>query len=446
MFGIGSILYLNVHLFRLFWIFLSFPPNGLPPGEYISPLYTMQVDTLISSNTILRFAPDWDGERLGVDVRYLLDSGRTRQSTFLVGSYLLVFSDRDSIPVICHLEGKPAYFSISRSGLFALVYQQINTSDSARFLNLVDLRTGNIVNFKVAEGANFLQCDPFGVLVTDDGKIAVPRPLNAPHQVYVFEDNSWKEIDTGSDYLTAKFSSQAGNRLLQCFRDQVGLILTTDLDILACFDPGRAYMNVILGNSGNTVLYSSTIGISAYYVESGGVTGDLFDYSGTQAPVVSASDSYWSCTFRHNSNRLTGDCIVISGKVEDVGDFDILYFSEAEIKTLAVSDNGDVLCTQALTDPRLHMAYRYLIVNSSGRVVWASEINSPFFFNPRPSGNSAVSIAEIRPRLADISGNGNRLLLWNNGQVIEYSFSVRDFFYEIFGYTKKTLMDAIKSS
>lgn len=425
MFGIGSILYLNVHLFRLLWFLLSFPPNGLPPCEYISPIYTMQVDTLISSNTILRFAPDWDGERLGVDVRYLLDSGRTRQCTFLVGSYLLVFSDRDSVPVVCQLEGQPVYFSISRSGLFALIYQQIDTSDSARFLNLVDLRIGNIVNFKVAEGANFLQSDPFGVLVTDDGKIAIPRSLNAPHQAYVFEDSSWKGIDTGSDYLTDKFSSQAGNRLLQCSRDQVGLILTTDLDILACFDPGRAYMNVILSNSGNTVLYSSTMGISAYYVESGEVTGDLFDYSGTQAPVVSASDSYWSCTFRHNSNTFTGDCIVISGKMEDAGDYDILYSSEGEVRTLAVSNHGDVLCTQALTDPRLHMAYRYLIVNYSGRVVWASEIKSPFFFNPRPSGNAMVSNTEIRPRLANISGDGNRLLLWDNGQVIEYSFCVR---------------------
>ncbi len=434
MFGIGSILYLIVHLFRLLWFLLSFTQNGLPPGEYISPLYTMQVDTLISSNTILRFAPDWDGERLGVDVRYLLDPDRTHQCTFLVGSYLLVFSDRDSFPVICYLEGKPAYLSISRSGLFALVYQQINTSDSSRFLNLVDLRTGNIVNFKVAEGANFLQNDPFGVLVTDDGKIAISRSLNAPHQAYVFEDYFWKKIDLGSDYITVSFNSQAGSRMLQFpgNRDSsLGYIVSSNLDTLACFDPGRAYMNAVLANSGNTVLYSSTIGISAYYVESGVVTGDLFNYSGTQAPVVSASDSYWSCTFRHNSQGRTGECIVISGKVEDAGDYDILYSSEAQIRTLAVSDHGDVLCTQALTDPRLHMAYRYVIVNGSGWIVWASEINSPFFFNPRPSGNSVVSIAEIRPRLADISGNGNRLLLWNNGQVIEYSFSERDFLRDI---------------
>lgn len=423
--GIWSLPHFIAQVLRLLYVLLGFSPRELPPGEYISALYTMQVDTLISSETILRYAPDWDGERLGVDVRYLLDSGRTRQCTFMAGSNLLVFSDRDSVSVVCQLEGQPVYFSISRSGLFALIYQQIDTSDSARYLSRVHLRTGNIVDFMVVEGANFLQSNPFRVSITDEGKIVVPGFLNSLHQVYLFEDDFWKEIDLGSNYITVPFSSQTGNRLLQCFRDQVGLILTTNLDTLACFDPGRAYMNAILANSGNTVLYSSTIGISAYYAENGEITGNLYDYSGIQTPVVSASDLYWSCTFRHNSNRITGECIVISGKVEDVRDYNMLYFSEGEIRTLAVSDCGDVLCTQALTDPRLHLAYRYLIVNDSGQVVWASEVKSPFFFNPRPSGNSLMSNTEIRPRLADISGDGNRILLWDNGQVIEYSFCVR---------------------
>ncbi len=423
---IWSLSHFIVHVLRFLYVLLGFSSQELPQGEYVSPFYTIHMDTLINAETIHRYVPDWDGERLGIDVRYLLDSSSTRQCTFLAGSKLLVFSDRDTVPIVCQLEGQPAYFSISRSGLFALIYQQIDTFDSARFLHRVDLRTGTIVDFKVAEGSNFLQSGECKVLISDEGMIAVPRFLDAFQQVYIYENSSWREIDTGSEYLTEEFSSQAGNRLLQCFRDQVGLILTSKLDTLACFDPGRAYMNAILTNSGNTVLYSSTIGISAYYAESGEITGNLYDYSGIQAPVVSASDSYWSCTFRHNSNRITGESIVISGRAEDVRDYNMLHFSEGEVRTLAVSDHGDVLCTQALTDPRLHLAFRYLIVNYSGQVVWASEVKSPFFFNPRPSGNALVSNTEIRPRLANISAHGNRLLLWNNGQVIEYSINVRE--------------------
>ena len=402
--------YFIVQVLRLLFVLFGFSSQELPQGEYVFPIYTIHMDTLISAETILRYVPDWDGERLGIDVRYLLDSSNTRQCTFLAGSELLVFSDSDTVPMVCQLEGQPVYFSISRSGLFALIYQQIDTFDSARFLNRVDLRTGTIVDFKV--------------LISDKGKIAVPRFLDAFQQVYICENSSWREIDIRSEYLTAAFISQAGNRLLQCSRDQGGLILTTDLDTLDCFDSGRAYLKATLSNSGNTVLYSSTNGISVYYSESGEVDGQLYNYSGVQAPVVSASDSCWSCVFRNNDQEGPGGYIVISGKVEDIDNYNVLYSSEAAVRTLAVSDHGDVLCTQQLTDPRLDLAYRYLVVNRSGHVVWASEFKSPFFFFPRPSGNALMSNTEIKPKLADISAQGYRWLLWNDGQVVEYSIDV----------------------
>lgn len=422
---IWSMALILVHLLGVSISLFSLSPYEIPSGEYISPLRTMELDTLINCDTILRYAPDWDGERLGVDVRYLSGSTHTSQSTILAGSYLLVFSDSDSLPLVCHLEGQPAYFSISRSGLFALVYHRINTSDTARYVTRIDLRTGSIDEFKVVEGANFLQQYPCHVLISDEGKISVPNFLNASNQAYYFDEHIWKEIEPGSDYVIEPFSSQAGSRMLLMsgrWNSGRGYILSSNHDTLTRFDPGRSFMEAILTNSGNTVLYSSTIGISAYYMESGEITGDLFEYSGIQAPVVSASDSYWSCTFRHVDNSITGDCIVITGKVRDVSDYNFVYSSEAFIRTLAVSDQGDVLCTQALTDPRLHQAYRYLIVDYSGRVIWASEFMSPFFFNPRPSCNSFISNVEIRPRLADISGDGDRLLLWDNGLIMECRF------------------------
>ncbi len=422
---IWSMVRILIHLLGVFCSLFSLSAYELPSGEYISPLRTMEVDTLVNCDTILRYAPDWDGERLGVDVRYLSGSSHTRQSTILAGSYLLVFSDTDSLPLVCLLEGQPAYFSISRSGLFALVYHQINSSDTARFITRIELRTGSTDEFKVVEGANFLQQYPCHVLISDDGKISVPDFLNASNQAYYFDEHIWKEIEPGSDYVTEPFTSQAGSRMLLMsgsWNSPFGYILSSNQDTLTSFDPGRSFMEAILTNSGNAVLYSSTIGISAYYMETGEITGDLFEYSGTQAPVVSGSDSYWSCTFRHVDNSITGDCIVITGKVRDVSDYNFVYSSEAFIRTLAVSDQGEVLCSQALTDPRLHQSYRYLLFDYSGRVIWASEYISPFFFNPRPSCNPSISTTEIRPRLADISGDGDRMLIWDNGLVIERQF------------------------
>lgn len=92
------------------------------------------------------------------------------------------------------------------------------------------------------------------------------------------------------------------------------------------------------------------------------------------------------------------------------------------MKTLAVSDRGDVLCQMSMSDPRLHLAYRYLLIGSAGELIWASETLFPIFFYPLPSGNATPQIFQCTPRFVDVSSDGDRLLFWKNGFLIEYRF------------------------
>ena len=287
--------------------------NSIPPEEYFAQTHTAEIDTLLSVSDIQDAVPDWDGRELGIDVRYLAGQDNDTQFTLLVDSNLLVYGCRDSLPLTCQLEGNPSSFSISPSGRFALVYDGISPADTARYMSSADLLTGEVVRFMIAEGSNFLQLEQWRGLVTDDGKVAYELPPGAFYRRYVMVDRIWKPAESDKSFYTASFVSQIGHRMLQISERQElsrVFILATSTDTLLSFDPGRACFEPILSNSGDIVLYSSSIGICAYYSGTGLIAGSLFDYSHTQPPVISSSDSCWACTFKNSNQGIIGDFTV----------------------------------------------------------------------------------------------------------------------------------------
>ena len=402
--------------------------DGLPVGEYLAPLQPLRIDTLMSVDDVLGSVPGWDRSRMGADVRYVDRSDGGWQITILADSTLLVFSESDTVPLVCPLENEPAAFSMSRSGSFALVYHQIAPSDTARYMSAVDLIDGSMTEFMVAQGSNFLQSSSWEGMVTDDGRLSFRTEFNGQvvATCYTAVNGTWLSGEAAEAVYTDPFTSQAGDQILLT-TGRLGYsaihVLTTDYDSLFSFDPGRAQLEPLLSNSGEAVIFSSDLGISVYHRESGVIDSDLFGLSTCiEPPVISASDRYWACTYHYRDQYTAGPRLVYAGRVDDTGQNNELLVTDRYVRPLAVSDQGDVLCSVRLSDPRFYMAYRYVVLNYNGKIRWASEVMYPPFFSPKLSGNAHLDIFACRPRLIDIAPDGESIILLNDGYALEYRF------------------------
>ncbi len=421
-----------LYLFPLIRVLMLLNTIGLsaelPGREYFSPMYQVQIDTLLTVDEIASYVPLWNREELGIDVRYTLNEDGFWQCICLVDSTMLKFTESDSTPLVIPINRMPTHFSISRSSGYALVYQQMNVGDIVRFLNRVDLISGEVVDFQVENTYN-LQSERNGAVITDDGCVVTYKK-----DFYKFTgDRAWiyrtgAQLDTG--FQSTVFQHENGGRLL-AIRESGGFILSTTLDTIAHFDPGRRYLNPIITNSGNKVLYSSQIGMSSFDAVSGTIEGSMFAFAGLQAPVISSSDIYWACAFnRGEENYETMETVVV-GNVDDILDYTVVFTNYtdmySDLEVLSVSDYGDVLCSISLSDPRFTTSSRYLLCNRFGHIIWLSEVTSPFYSTPKTSGNAVLHSSETMPKLASISSNGQRLVYWRNGFVLEIQLKVRDF-------------------
>lgn len=403
-------------------------PDVFPPGEYLAPFQPFCIDTLLTCSDIEESVKGWDFSQMGVDVRYLHGISEKTQITILTDSSLMVFCNRANFPLICCLENEPAAFSMSRSGRFALVYHQISMSDTARYLSTVKLRTGILSEYMIVQTSNFLQSMDYEGLVTDDGKLAFRHEYSGTSFTrYAKMNGIWTSGEAAETRYTMLFSSQVGNRILMA-KDRPEpsdiFVLTTGLDTLMSFDPGVRFYEPLLGNDGETVFFSSNMGMSVFHRADGGIDSSLLEYNHTQPPVVSLADSYWACTFRHISDPgILGTSYVISGRVSDLDQHAILFDTDNDVRVLAVSDSGEVLCVLALDDSRFHLAYRYVLINNTGRLIWASKVMYPPFFSPQLTRNASIGNYECRSRLVDISPEGDRILIYQDGCVLEYDFS-----------------------
>ena len=413
---------------RLFMILNTLTMQAkLPDQGYISPFYQISIDTLFSTEDFIRFVPEWNKSELGVDVRYITEGEDNWQSICLIDSIMLKFTEGDSLPVTISLTRLPTHFSISRSSGFALVYQQVNTGDSVRYLNRVDLGTGEVIDFQVENTYNLFS-EPCGAIITDDGNV-----VSFSGELFHFNMGRTNIRQNGVPYTLSSrrdlIDSESENLVLVF--DAGGTIVSTSNDTIAHFDTGRTFSYPVLTNSGERVLYSSSNGISSFDALTGDIESTLFSFSGQQAPIISSSDVFWACSFERNAESGNVYESLIVGRVDDVHVNTILYTNKTDlysgIEVLSVSDQGDVLCTISLKDDRFVTAYRYILFNRFGHIIWLSEVTSPLYSSPQIAGNAATQLMEIRPKLACVSADGRRVVVWYNGVVIEIQSISKDF-------------------
>lgn len=326
-------------------------------------------------------------------------------------------------PEIININGDPGYLSVSPCGSYALIYDSPEYERSEGMLTKVNLISTKASSL-ITEDSMYMSLRRFGCFVTDRGLIIVRRFRNGPLVYTSLANDSYEHwemmeisdrlknlpIATTVDYIS--YINETSSGLIEA------IVLDLNGNIVSRFLTMRVYPKMILSPDGDKLIVSSELGVCIYNTFTGELVRESIYGEADEAPIVSHSGSFWACSFR--SSLQYPDCghSVIAGTIDSNDRVNIVLadYSEfwTEPRALAVSDYGDVLCVLRFDVPGYPGSIRrYILVDLEGNPLWMSEPLFPSVGVIQSTGNARGPFSSVLPKLADISQDGDRILLFD---------------------------------
>ena len=341
---------------------------------------------------------------------------------YLKGDSLLITRqgiDQERIP----LDNGSDFISFSTDGNFALVYFVPESANMPASLVTVDLTNGNIRPFNI-DDPGFMSSGRFDCFVSNSGCVYLKRFFTGP--VLFVPDSSLSGVvielpDTDgrlgtltsastSEYSTGVFPGECGLPEIELF-DHEGSVVSR-------VTPFRQYPMASFPSDGRTIAVSSELGVSVFDVHTGEMVSECIYGSANSPAVISSSGLYWACTFNHSLFHPQRGFSIVSGFLDGSGPAVVQFTDTSDFwsapEVLSLSDRGDVLCRVNLDVPyQPESVIRYFLVDSTGSPVWISEPYFPSAGYVIPAENVRGPYISVMPRLADMSSDGNMVLLFD---------------------------------
>lgn len=340
----------------------------------------------------------------------------------LLDSTLVVW--RESLePEKIQLDGDPGYFSLSPEGRFALIYHIPGYDQVEGMLTRVNLIKKSLSSVRTAS-TMFMSAGRFGCSVTDGGLIIIRRFRGGSFVYRKLDADSsdfWEmpevedrlerlPIATTEDYLAFANNTSSGLNEI--------VILDNQGNDLFRFRTMRVYPKIVFSPDGASLVISSELGVSVYHSMSGELIREDIHGNASGDPVVSSSSTYWACSFRSCLQDPDCEWSVIAGPLADRDPANVVLADYSKFwtkpKVLSVSDRGDVLCVLMFDAPSMPESIRrYVLVDSRGNPLWISEPMFPSTGTILPTCNAPGPYSSVLPMLADVSSNGDRIILFD---------------------------------
>lgn len=398
-------------------------------GSLWSNGYSVESDTILDARLLeADYISGWDHTRLGVDVRFRLDTGRSHWSvSLLIDSALVLLNEMEPQPGIVEIEECPMHMSVSPSGRYVLIHHQVRFGDRSRYLSLIDINQDRIDQVTVTNPVNLTRArGQRGPIVTDRGHVLARRRSGTGSPGKVLIDVSNPDVYLAPDICWGQVHSEIGDRFVSVVSQESGRtktiqVLDTSSETLASFDSGRLYPLARISHSGELVLYSNEMGLIIYSITENDMADIVLYGKGLQRPVLSPSDEYWACSFDSEPQGDTEEDVIMLGKTFETGCERTIFRNTSRLyanpRVVTVSDDGRVLCLIEIADEGFARSYRYILLEPTGEVIWISSLICPSFWSIRPVRNFAHRLVDINPRLIDLSADGERMIEYSDGIV-----------------------------
>ncbi len=340
----------------------------------------------------------------------------------LLDSSLVVLRENME-PETIDLNGDPGYLSLSPVGSYALIYDSPEYERSEGMLTKVDLISTK-TSYLITEDSMYMSLGRFGCFVTDRGLVIVRRFRNGPLVYTSLANDSYEhwEIMEISDRLerlpiaTTVYYISFTNETSSGLNEAV--VLDFNGNIVSRFLTMRIYPKMVFSPDGTKLIFSSELGVSIYETVTGELIRENIYGEAKNAPVVSHSGLYWACSFRSSLQYLDSGHSVIAGPTEGNDTINIVLADCSEFWTkpeaLSISDEGDVLCVLHFDVPGYPGSVRrYVLVDIAGNPLWMSEPLFPSVGVIQSTGNARGPFNSVLPKLADVSQDGDRILLFD---------------------------------